>query len=156
MFNIDKRGLMSQITLALIPSFKEEDNQEDSVTYYFNVILDVVVGAMNSKFRNIDDAIEEQFDLLEKDVRLYLMAEVIRELLIDIKRQFIAAGFDQRLKYKLVTRQVGRTKFYGLAMDLDATAEAIAWKPEAVEEETIAEAVSEEPTLEQLSQIYNW
>lgn len=155
MFNIDKRGICSQIAIALVPSFKEEDNLQDSVTYYFNLINDMLVGCMNSKHRNIDDAIEEQLDLLEKDVRLYLMTELVRETLIDIKRQFIAAGFDQRLKYKLVTRKVGLTKIYGIAMDLDATAEAIAWKPE-VQEETIAETVTEEPTLEQLNQIYNW
>lgn len=158
MYNFDRRGLEMAITIGLIPSFKQEENQGDQVTYYFNLMLDMLVGAMNSKHRNIDDAIEEQLDRFPEDIKIIHLAEIMYNELVEIKRTFISAGFDSRLKYKLVTREVGRYKFYGIAMDLDETFLAMCANelenPET--EDDVASIVAAEPTLEQLSQLLNW
>lgn len=155
MFNFDRRGLETSITIALIPSIKEDENQGDLVTYYFHIALNMIVGVMNSKTRNIDDAIDEQLSELDKDIRLPYIAEIVRDQVIDVKRQFISAGFDQRLKYKLVSRQCGSYKFYGIVMDLDETL-LVLGANEGKEEENVTDMVSGEPTIEQLNQLYNW
>lgn len=158
MYNIDRRGLEAAITIGLIPSFKKEDDSGDQVTYYFNLCLDMIVGALNSSTRNLDDAIEEQLDRFPEDIKLPFLSEIIYDELIDIKRQFISAGFDNRLKYKLVTREVGRYKFYGIAMDLDETFLAMAAKElePTSPDDGLANIVAAEPTLEQLNALVNW
>lgn len=158
MYNIDRRGLEAAITIGLIPSFKKEDDSGDQVTYYFNLCLDMIVGALNSSIRNLDDAIEEQLDRFPEDIKLPFLSEIIYDELVDIKRQFISAGFDNRLKYKLVTREVGRYKFYGIAMDLDETFLAMCAKElePASPDDGLANIVAAEPTLEQLNALVNW
>lgn len=158
MFNIDRRGLEAAITIGLIPSINKEEDKGDQVTYYFNLCLDMLVGAMNSTKRNIDDAIEEQLDRFPEDQKLPFLSEIIYNELIDIKRQFISAGFDNRLKYKLVTREAGRYKFYGIAMDLDETYLSMCgnelYNPGP--EDSVANIVAAEPTIEQLNALQNW
>ncbi|QBZ70860.1 hypothetical protein pETSU_279 [Edwardsiella phage pEt-SU] len=157
MYNIDRRGLESAITIGLIPSFKKEDDSGDQVTYYFNLCLDMIIGALNSTTRNLDDAIEEQLDRFPEDIKLPFLTEIIYNELVDIKRQFISAGFDNRLKYKLVSREVGRYKFYGIAMDLDETFLTMcANELENPVEDSGANIVAAEPTIEQLNEILNW
>lgn len=158
MYNIDRRGLEMAITIGLIPSFKKEEDQGDQVTYYFNLLLDMVVGAMNSKTRNIDDAIEEQLNRFPDDIKLPFLSEVMYNELVEIKRQFISAGFDSRLKYKLVAREAGRYKFYGIVMDLDETYLCMCdnelTNPET--DDSLANIVAAEPTIEQLNALQNW
>lgn len=158
MYNFDRRGLEMAITIGLIPSFKQEENQGDQVTYYFNLMLDMLVGAMNSKDRNIDNAIEEQLNRFPDDIKLPFLSEIMYNELVEIKRQFISAGFDNRLKYKLVSREVGRYKFYGISMDLDETFLCMCdnelTNPET--ETDLANIVAAEPTIEQLNALTNW
>ncbi|AEV89486.1 hypothetical protein OBP_049 [Pseudomonas phage OBP] len=155
MYSIDKRGLTSAIAIALIPQFKNENPEEDLLTYNFHLVLDMVLGVMNSDTRNIDDAIDDQYRLYPEERNLAFLAEVIRLEVIDIKKQFMQAGFDRRLKYKLVTRNVGAHKFYGIAMDLDATTIALT-EAEPVVETDNAFAVSQEPSIDELEAAFNW
>lgn len=157
MYNIDRRGLEAAITIGLIPSIKKEDDSGDQVTYYFNLCLDMIVGALNSSTRNLDDAIQEQLDRFPDDLKLPFLSEIIYAELVDIKRQFITAGFDNRLKYKLVTREVGRYKYYGIAMDLDETFLAMcASELHDPTTDEVANIVAAEPTIEQLNALLNW
>lgn len=155
MYNIDKRGLMSAIAIALIPPFKNESPEEDQLTYHFHLVLDMILGVMNSETRHIDDAIDDQFNLYPEEKYLPFLAEVIRLEVIDIKKQFMLAGFDRRLKYKWVTRHVGMHKFYGLGMDLDATAKFLAEAEPVVETDNAFE-VSQEPSLDELNAAFHW
>lgn len=157
MYNIDRRGLEAAITIGLIPSIKKEDDSGDQVTYYFNLCLDMIVGALNSSTRNLDDAIQEQLDRFPDDLKLPFLSEIIYAELVDIKRQFITAGFDNRLKYKLVTREVGRYKYYGIAMDLDETFLVMcASELHDPTTDEMANIVAAEPTIEQLNALLNW
>lgn len=156
MYNIDRRGLEAAITIGLIPSMKKEEDQGDQVTYYFNISLDMLVGALNSKHRNLDDAVEEQLSRFPDDIQLPFLSEIIYNELVEVKRQFISAGFDNRLKYKLVTREVGRYKFYGIVMDLDETFLDMCDKELTEPTDDVSNAVAAEPTIEQLNALVNW
>lgn len=157
MYNIDRRGLETAITIGLIPSINKEDDSGDQITYYFNLCLDMIVGALNSSIRNLDDAIQEQLDRFPDDLKLPFLSEIIYNELVDIKRQFISAGFDNRLKYKLVTREVGRYKYYGIAMDLDETfLQMCCNEKDRQEDDSMVNIVAAEPTIEQLNALLNW
>lgn len=158
MFNIDKLQLMQAIAISLEPNLRNEEDKHPHYVTYFHIVLDVALGVMNSKIRNIDDAIDEQYGLYPEDKNLPWLAETIRQLVVDIKCQFIQAGFDNRLKYKIVTRPLGMHKLYGIAMDLDLTVATISSGLERLNDDNENEtlAVSENPTYEQLEAAYNW
>lgn len=155
MYNIDNRSLRSALEVSIIPELKEKDDTRDKLTYYFNLTLEMLVGAMNSKHKHISDAIDEQFERFPDDKVLPFLGEVISEELRYIKKQFILAGFDSRLKYKLITRILPRTtiKLYAIGMDLEATVVSMAEESEP-EELDISDVISDNPTYEQLSAIY--
>lgn len=155
MFSIDERGLKTSIGLGLIPSFKQEESLEDNVTYHFHLLMGMAVSCLNSKEPTVDDAIDAELEKLNGDFKLVALMPILRCLILDAKKQFISAGFDRRLKYKLYTREIGMLKIYGIGMDLDSTFEEMLASPK-VEEESISDAVSGEPTLEQLERSYNW
>lgn len=160
MFNIDKQSLSTAIAISLEPNLLQVEDKRSVHIQYFHVVLDVIVGVMNSKFRNIDDAFEEQLDLYPTDCNLPLLGEVIRDLVMDIKLQFMQAGFDQRLKYKLYTRNIHQLKLYAIGMDLDATVTAyVETLPDTLSGDTddeLLNIVSEEPTIDQLNAAYVW
>lgn len=160
MFNIDKQSLSTAIAISLEPNLLQVEDKRSEHIKYFHVVMDIAVAIMNSKFRNIDDAMEEQFDTYPGDRNLLMLGDVIRQLVVDMKLQFIQAGFDQRLKYKLVARSIGQMKLYGIGMDIDATVTAYMEAlpdAEALERsEELINAVSEEPTLDQLNAAYIW
>lgn len=155
MYNIDKRDLMSAIAIALLPPFKNELPEEDSLTLNFHLALDIIIGVMNSDTRNIDDALEDQLLRFPEEKNLGFLFEVIKLEIIDIKKQFMLAGFDRRLKYKLATRSVGVHKFYGIQMDLDATVLSMTTAKETDEVDN-AFSVSQEPSLDELNAAYVW
>lgn len=158
MFNIDKPTLFTAIAISLEPNLRDVEDKKPEYVKYFHIVLDMALGVMNSKIRNVDDAIDEQYGLYPEDKNLPWLADTVRQLVVDIKYQFIQAGFDSRLKYKIVTRHIGiHTKLYGIAMDLDATLAAMAeslLEPKEDEDQTLM--VSENPTYEQLEAAYNW
>lgn len=156
MYTIDKRGFMSAIAFALLPPLKNESPTEDRVTYYFHIGLDIILGAMNSDVRNIDDAIDEQRGKYEGDTMLPFLFETLRLEIMDIKKQFMLAGFDRRLKYKLVTRNVGVQKIYGIQMDLESTVDAMNSIEPVEEKQDSAFEVNQEPTIDELNAAYNW
>ena len=155
MYNIDNRSLRSALEVSLIPEFKETDNTRDRLTYYFNLALEMLVGAMNSKHKNIADALDEQYERFPDDKVLPFIGEVLAEELRYIKKQFILAGFDPRLKYKLISRTIPRTtiKLHAIGMDLEATVENMGDEPEQ-EEIDISDVISENPTYEQLAAVF--
>lgn len=159
MYNIDSRALRSQIGISIIPSGKTEENVEDRITYYFNIITDMLVGALNSKQKQIVHAIDEQFERFPDDDVLPFFSEILDYELRDIKKQFFFAGFDPRLKFKLVSRDIPRSNFkaWGIAMDLEATMVSMAESAELEgKSEEVIDAVNENPTIEQLSQLYDY
>lgn len=153
MYTIDNRTLRSSIAIALLSVTKDKDQQEDNVNYYFLLAIEIILRVMNSKER-IDDAIDEQIKIYPDAPHLPFIAEVIHDEVTRIKQQFILAGFDRRLKYKLITRSVfnSRFKHHAIVMDLEATFIDIADNIDEDEEE-LDEVVSANPTLEQLTEI---
>lgn len=158
MFNIDKPSLIQAIAISLEPNLRNEEDKKPHYIKYFHVVMDMALGVMNSSIRNIDSAIDEQLERFPEDNNLPWLTETIRYLVVDIKTQFLQAGYDSRLKYKLVSRDIGLHKFFGIAMDIDATVTSYMLNlPEDVEDDKeIAFVVSEEPTLEQLNTAFNW
>ncbi|UQT02620.1 hypothetical protein YUBABA_02140 [Serratia phage vB_SmaM-Yubaba] len=157
MFNIDRPSLITAIAISLEPNLRNVEDKQPEYIKYFHVVLDMALGVMNSKIRNIDDAIDEQYSLYPDDKNLPWLAETVRQLVVDIKTQFIQAGFDNRLKYKIVTRPIGLHKLYGIGMDLEATmASMMSSLPDGTEEVEETLMVSENPTYEQLEAAYNW
>ena len=158
MYTFDQRTLRNSIGIALNSKLKETETLEESVNYYYILVLDIILGAMNSEIRNIDDAIAEQFEQYPDDYRLGFMAEIIRQELVDIKHQFILSGFDSRLRYKLVTHKVGLFKKQGICMDLDATYNYMSELDEREDnnEQEIGYLVSDHPSNEELQRLFDW
>ncbi|QYN80038.1 hypothetical protein PQD71_gp145 [Kosakonia phage Kc263] len=158
MYNFDQRNLRTSIAIALTSQLKEDEKLEECVNYYLILVLDMVLGAMNSNIRNIDSAIDEQYERYPDDYRLGFLAEVIRQEVFDIKKQFILSGFDNRLRYKLVTHSAGTFKRYGIAMDLDATYNHMLDLDERRDnhEQDLGYLVSDYPSAEELSRAFDW
>jgi hypothetical protein len=160
MYNIDNRGLRSAIGISLVPSIKKEEKLEDRITFYFTIALDMIVGALNSSSKDIATALDEQFERFPNDDALPLLGEILDEELRNIKKQFILAGFDQRLQYKLVSRELPRStiKIFGIAMDLEATVSSLTGNEYNHEKHisSTSEAVSENPTIEQLAELFDY
>lgn len=155
MFTIDKRSITTSIAIAIMPFIKEEDKApQDKVEYYYHILLDMAVGALNSGVKNIDDAIELQLDRYPEDMQVPFLREALHYLMVDMKRQFIKSGFDGRLKYKIYNRECGMRSIQGIGMDLDATLDAMASKSKT-EEVNQADVINENPTLEQLADFLN-
>lgn len=160
MFNIDRLGLTTAIAVSLSSLIGPEDDERSIAHQYFLIAIDMAKEAMNSGIRNLDDAVEEQIDRYRDDKYVPWLNDIVRQLVFDIKSQFITAGFDSRLKYKVVTHQLGKGsthKYYGIAMDLDETCAVMEeQKNTAAGEQELIYVVSEQPTLEQLNQVYKW
>lgn len=158
MYNFDQRNLRNGIAIALSSQLKEDEKLDDCINYYFILILDMVLGAMNSEIRNIDSAIDEQYERYPDDYRLGFLAELIRQEIFDIKKQFMLAGFDNRLRYKLTTHSAGSLKRYGIAMDLDATYMHMLDLDERRDnhEQELGYLVSDYPSAEELARAFDW
>lgn len=154
MFNIDKQSVTTSIAVSIIPFLDKEDGTDPKakLEYYFRLVMDMAVGVLNTPIRIIDDAIELQLDRFQDDKQVPFLAETVRLMVMDAKRQFIQAGFDGRLKYKLYERKLGRMSMFGIGMDLDATMEELSQKPE-VEQEAIEDVVSDHASFEQLDAV---
>lgn len=159
MFNIDRQSLNAAIAISLEPNLHNVEDKRSVHIQYFHIVINCAVACMNSKFRNIDDAIEEQYDRFPDDRNMLHLGEVIRQLVVDMKMQFIQAGFDSRLKYKLITRKVHSYTLYAIGMDIEETVrsfnDSLPTEEEILKEE-LPNAVTEEPSLDQLNAAYNW
>jgi len=122
MYNIDSRGLKSNIGMLLLPR-TEKGELEERIAYYFPIVLDIIVDIMNSETRHTEDAINEELIKYRQDVDLQFFGEIIHNEVREIKKQFITAGFDRRLKFRLMKRTLPRSTitYYGIGMDLDLT-----------------------------------
>lgn len=158
MYTFDQRNLRTSIAITMRSLCKEEEKDKDLVTYYFHVVLNIILDIMNSETRNIDDAIDEQYREYPNDPRLPFLGELIREEVVSIKKQFISAGFDSRLRYKLIQHRCGGFKLYGIAMDLDATHLYLSEleKRSDNNESEIGFVVSDQPSYDELNQAYEW
>lgn len=158
MYNFDQRNIRTGMSITLQSQLKEGETLEEAVEYYFVIVLDMILGVMNSETRNIDDAIDEQYLRFTGDWRLPFLAELIRQEVVDIKKQFILAGFDNRLRYKLIVNKIGSLKRHGIAMDIDATYLYMKEREEREEnnEQEIGFLVSDNPSAEELNRIFNW
>lgn len=160
MFNIDKASLTTAIAISLAPNLQNVEDKNSEYIKYFLVTLDMVLGVMNSEVRNTWSAIDEQVERYSDDKNIPWLCETVSQLVTDIKVQFSKAGFDGRMKYKLVTRAIGMHKLYAIAMDLDATVLAINEDEERTDKDPSATelsyVISEEPTIDQLNAAFNW
>lgn len=160
MFNIDKPSLSTAIAISLSANLKDVVDKQSEYIKYFNVVLDMALGAMNSSTRYTNDAIDEQAERFKDDKNIPWLCETVAWLVTDMKSQFSLAGFDSRIKYKLVTRSLGHHKWYAIVMDLDATVLAINEDDEARDADSSRQdpsfTISEDPTIDQLNTAYNW
>jgi len=115
----------------------------------------MIIGGLNSEHQRLLEIVDEQMDRYPDDINIIALHYLIADELRVIKKQFILAGFDPRVKYKLDTRNVGNTtlKKTAILMDLEAT---VANFPSTViaDKENAGELITSEPTLEQLNQFF--
>lgn len=158
MYNIDSRTLKAGLGILLYSSCDNSfKTTEERTAYYYPIVLDMLVGVLNNDTTSsIEEAILIEVKRFYDDPTVQLFSELLYEEIRLIKKQFILAGFDPRLKYKLVSRLVGNTtiKLHAICMDLDATAELLHTKPET-DSEDVSDAISEHPTYEQLESLYD-
>lgn len=154
MYNIDSRGLKSNIGMLLLPR-TEKGELEERIAYYFPLVLDIIVDIMNSETRHTEDAINEELIKYREDVDLQFFCEIIHNEVREIKKQFIMAGFDRRLKFRLMTRVLPRTtiKYYGIGMDLELTFEH--FQSEAAAGDTDEADVIDHPSVEDLERYFD-
>lgn len=155
MYSIDTRQLKMLIGVSLFPSINKEENLTDRINYYYPIVLDMIIGGLNSEHQRLLEIVDEQMDRYPDDINIIALHYLIADELRVIKKQFILAGFDPRVKYKLDTRNVGNTtlKKTAILMDLEAT---VANFPSTViaDKENAGELITSEPTLEQLNQFF--
>lgn len=155
MYNIDSRALKTSIGVLVYSSLQPDDKVEERVSYYFPLVLDIMLGVMNSKHRNIDDALYDEMLNYSDDATFYLFSELIYEEVKQMKQQFLLAGFDPRLKYKIITKNIPRTvlKLHAIAMDLEFTAATLNEIKDS-DDIDVQDAVSDQPSIEQLNEIF--
>lgn len=157
MYNIDTRVLRSSLGISLHHAYRDHKELDEKITFYLTISLDWILAVMNSKVRNTADAIDDYLnEIRDKDTHLPFIADIIHDEVMLIKKQFILAGFDQRLKYKLITRAIPKTniKRYAIGMDLEATLDAMLDAPES--QEDITDVVNAHPTIEQLAEVFDF
>jgi len=158
MYNIDSRTLKTNIGIFLYQS-AEDNNQtvQEYVAYYYPLVLDIIVRALNNKHQTSEEAIGEELrSKYSDDTSLQLFYSTIYEEVREIKKQFYLAGFDNRMKYKLVERALPRStiKFHAISMDLEATVESFLSTPET-DNEDVSDAVIDYPSIDQLESMFD-
>jgi hypothetical protein len=130
----------------------------EKTAYYFPIVLDMIVGALNSDNKFHLAGIDEQFIKYRGDFNLVNMGQIITEEFEYAKKTFLLAGFDIRVKYKLVSRQIHKTnmKMWAIVMDLEETVEHFNKKQPETNVESMSDAVITNPTLDQLAELYNY
>lgn len=157
MYNIDSRTLKTGLGVLLYSSCDQSlKTTEERTAYYYPLFLDMLVGVLNSDMTSIEESILVEVKRFYDDPTVQLFSELLYEEVRLIKKQFIMAGFDPRLKYKLISRNVGKTtiKLHAICMDLDSTMELLYTKPET-DSENVSDVISENPTYEQLESLYD-
>lgn len=158
MYNIDSRTLKTNIGILLYPSADNEyKTVQEYVSYYYPLVLDIIVRSLNSKNRNAEEAVSDELRLrYSDDVSLQLFYSTIYEEVRYIKKQFIIAGFDPRMKYKLVERSLDRStiKLHSIQMDLEATIESLSTLSK-LDNEDVSDAVIEHPSIDQLESFFD-
>lgn len=158
MYNIDSRTLKTNIGIFLYQS--AEDNKQtvqEYVAYYYPLVLDIIVRALNNKHQTSEEAIGDELrSKYSDDTSLQLFYSTIYEEVREIKKTFYLAGFDPRMKYKLVERTLPRStiKLHAIKMDLEATMEALLSAPEP-DNEDVSDAVIDHPTIDQLQSMFD-
>lgn len=158
MYNIDSRSLKTNIGIFLYQS--AEDNTQtvqEYIAYYYPLVLDIILRALNSKHKTSEEAIAEELrKKYSDDTSIQLFYSTIYEEVRQIKKQFYLAGFDHRMKYKLEERTLPRSTItlHAICMDLEATVEAFLSEPES-DNEDVSDAVIEHPTIDQLETMFD-
>lgn len=158
MYNVESRTLKTEIGILLYSSVTEDKKIEEIIAYYYPLLLDVMVNVLNNRHRSTEDAILEELKKYYDDPGLQLFYGILYEEIRMIKKQFIVAGFDPRLKYKLVERTLPRStiKLHAICMDLEATMDHMLVQPETESDnQDVSDAVIDNPTIDQLESYFD-
>ena len=154
MYQLDIEHIKAQISLReQVYGFGDGLGKEaDKLTYFATLCINSVIRIMNDKSQKP----EQVFDVMVSEYQneepfFYELADIILGLVHDIKTQFYLAGFDPRLKYKLLVRQFGRRTIQSIIMDLEET--FLAFKPTEYVED-IGQVVSDNPDIEVLNDLF--
>ncbi|QZA70538.1 hypothetical protein AH04_55 [Erwinia phage AH04] len=158
MYNVESRTLKTEIGILLYSSVTEDKKIEEIIAYYYPLLLDMMVNVLNNRHRSTEDAIFEELKKYYDDPGLQLFYGMLYEEIRMIKKQFIIAGFDPRLKYKLVERTLPRStiKLHAICMDLEATMDHMLVQPETgSDNQDVSDAVIDNPTIDQLESYFD-
>lgn len=158
MYIIDTRGLKTSIELVLMRKIENQFEIDEQTVYYTTILLDMIVGTLNGVDDEKGTSLDKQYLKYRGDFILINMGDIISSEIDTIKKQFFLAGHDRRLKYKLVSKQIGNTtiKQYAIVMDIEATVEHFNVISVTPTEENICDAVNGDPTLEELAAMFNY
>lgn len=158
MYNIDSRTLKTNIGVFLYRSAEDNDKTvQEHLNYYYPIVLDIIIKVLNSKHQTSEEAISEELrEKYSDDTSVQLFYSTIYEEIREIKKQFYLAGFDHRMKYKLVERVLPRStiKMHAICMDLEATMESLLSTPES-DNEDVNDAVIDHPSIDQLESMFD-
>lgn len=156
MYNIESRLLKTEIGMLMYSSATEEKKIEEYIAYYYPLVLDMLVNILNSRHRNTEDAIFEELKKYYDDASLQMFYELLYNEARLIKKQFILAGFDSRLKYKLVERTPGNStiKLHAICMDLETTFESNSFTS-TLDSQHVNEDVIDNPSIDQLEAYFD-
>lgn len=152
MYHIDYQLLKSQVALTCVMSGVQATQNFDNAIYYSKLAMDCVVHILNDKIYKPEDSFylyQEEFH--KDDSQFIFLSEIVIGMVMDIKRQFYTAGFDPRLKYKLLENKFNKIPCYRICMDLEET--FLFFTPKT-DEENISQLVSDNPSPEQLNDIF--
>lgn len=154
MFHIDYNLLKSQVALTCVMSGGQATETLDynNAIYYSKLALDCIVHVLNDKVNKPDDSFYLYCEEYHKnDCQFTFLGEIVIGMVVDIKRQFYTAGFDPRLKYKLLERKFNNIPCYRICMDLEET--FLLFTPKE-DKEDVSQAVSDDPSQEMLNELF--
>lgn len=155
MYPFNRQDVETRIRIALISKDLNpiDDTMGRALT---DVVLEIIREMLNYKQPNVDYYLEELQEKIEDQQlksNICWITELIMTMFHEVRSKFNAFGFDNRLLYKIVKKELGRVCFFYIVMDLEATLEAMADKPKE-EPISLAEEVVENPTAEDLNRIF--
>jgi hypothetical protein len=157
MYNIESRLLKTEIGILLLSSVTEDTPVEEKIAYYYPLVLDMLVNILNNK-KCTEEAILEEIKKYYDDPGLQLFYELLYAEVRTIKKQFILAGFDSRLKYKLLERAIPRStiKLHSICMDLESTVDSMIADPVNLSDiADVNDAVIDNPSIAQLEAYFD-
>lgn len=160
MYVVDMVDLKNRVAFSLILVTDDAEIHKGAkvssmVNAYTPIALDIILSCLNDKDRRhpadaLDWHIRENY---KDDTNVWALGEVIEQTVRDIKRDFYGKfGYDPRLYYKLQKLGHKGNPVYRFVMDLDLT--FTGFKPKEEENHDIANEVSENPSLEELNELF--